>query len=120
MECLRDIVVRNFLTDSCHQHNGDGETESSCKTVYSTLQDIIVLLHVCKGHAKNCTVGGDQRQIHAKCLVKRRHAFLQEHFHKLYQRCNDQNEHDGLQISQIQRLQDQLVDHTGYKERRTG
>ena len=41
--------------------------------------------------------------------------FLQKHFHKLYQSCNNQNKYYGLHILHIQRSQKKLINQTGYQ-----
>jgi len=59
------------------------------------------------------TVGGDQGQINAQRIVQSHDILLQEDLDELHEDCNDQNEHDGLQIAQTGGVQNMVVDDYG-------
>ena len=58
----------------------------------------------------NAAVGGDQGQIDAQRVVQRNDILLQEDLDELHQHCNDQDEHDGLQVAQVSRVQNEDLD----------
>ncbi len=58
------------------------------------------------GDTQNTTVGGDQRQEHAKCLVKSRRNLFQDDLDHLNQRGDDQDKADGLHKAQSELIQD--------------
>ena len=66
------------------------------------------------GDSQNAAVGGDQGQVDAQRVVQRNDILLQEDLDELHQNCNDQNEHDGLQIAQTGGVQNKDLQREGH------
>src|SRR5699024_3653890 len=106
---LRCIVVCDSFTDTSEQYDCQCETSSAADTVEDGFDEGITLLHVQYGNTQYCTVCCDQGQEYAQCLIQSRSCFFQEHFYKLYQGCDNQNERDVIQVFDVQRNQDQVI-----------
>ncbi len=100
----------HFLPDTSKDHNGDRKSDRRRETVHDPCQNTVVLLYIGKRHTQHCTVGRDQRKIHTQGLVQSRNEFLQEHLHELHQSRYDKDKNNGLQIRDIERQQNILID----------
>ena len=72
-----------------------------------------VVAHDQNGDRQNTAVGGDQGQINAQRVIQCNHVLLEEDLDELHQNSNDQNEHDGLQVAQTSRVQNEDLDGEG-------
>ena len=45
-ERFRYIVIFDFLTKSCHQHDGDGKSDCGSKTIDRAFQDSVIILYI--------------------------------------------------------------------------
>ena len=72
-----------------------------------------VVAHDQNGDSQNTAVGGDQGQINAQRVIQCNHVLLEEDLDELHQNSNDQNEHDGLQVAQTSRVQNEDLDGEG-------
>ena len=93
---LGNIIVFHSLAQSRKDHDGDHKTERRGKTVHSPCKNSVLLLYVGDRHTQNRAVRGDERKVYTQRLIQRLHILFQEHFHKLHQRCDNQNKDDGL------------------------
>lgn len=91
--------------DHCHQ-----EANAGTKSIDQCLTIVFILCQNQLRNAQHGAVGGNQRQVNAKCLIQSRHGFFQDGFNQLHQRCNDQNEHNHLQVLHVVGLEQVLVD----------
>ena len=98
-----------------------GKADCCGKTVDTTLSSrLYPSCTLFRATPRHCTVCCDQRKINTQSIVKRRHEFLQEHFYNLYKSRDDQNEHNGVQIFKIKRLQDKLMQNAPATQRCQG
>ena len=72
-----------------------------------------VVVHDQNGHGQHAAVGGDQGQVNAQRIVQCNNILLQEDLDELHQHCNDQDEHDGLQVAQVSGVQNEDLEGNG-------
>ena len=73
-----------------------------------------VVAHDQNGDGQNTAVGGgDQGQINAQRVIQCNDVLLEEDLDELHQHSDDQNEHDGLQVAQTSRVQNEDLDGEG-------
>lgn len=109
LEALGSVDVLQTGTDTGKQYHCQHEAQTSTQRVHHRLYEVVVLSDVQYGYTQNSTVGGDQRQIYAQCLVQSRNILLEDGFYQLYQCGDNQNEYDGLQVSQTIGLQQHII-----------
>ena len=69
-----------------------------------------VVVHDQDGDSQHAAVGGDQGQVNAQRVVQGHDILLEEDLDELHQHGDDQNKHDGLQIAQLSRIQNEDLD----------
>ena len=57
-----------------------------------------IFLNYQDGNTEYTAVSGDKRQEYAQCLIQCRRNFLKDDFYHLYQRCDNQDKRDSLQV----------------------
>ena len=61
------------------------------QNIDSALEDIIILLDIDQGHAQDCAVRRNKRQINSEGIIKSLNKFLKEHFNELHKSRNNQD-----------------------------
>ena len=65
-------------------------------------------------YTKHSTVGGDKRKEDTECLIEGWRHFLQHNLYHLNQGCDDEDEREGLQILQAERIEHVDLQKIGY------
>ena len=65
------------------------------------------------GYTKHSTVGSDEGQEDAQCLIEGGRHLLQDYLDHLHKSSNDQDEGDGLQILQAKGVEHELLYQPG-------
>ena len=97
------------LTDGSEQHDCQRVADTGCNAVYQRADERIAVGNVGLSSTEHRTVGGDQRQEDTERRVQRRHSLLHEHLDELNQRCNYENERDGLHVAQTQGFENEVL-----------
>ena len=98
LHALGNLHQLELLAHTSKHSERQSEANGCGEGVDYRLQEVVVLLDAEDGHTKHGAVGGDEGEEDAKRLIESRRHFLKHDFDQLYQRGNDQNESDGLQI----------------------
>lgn len=82
------------FADARHEDEREHEAETRRHRVEQRGGQVVLLALHEDGHAHHRTVGGDERQENAERGIQRRDSLLEEHFHKLHQTRDHEDEHD--------------------------
>ncbi len=97
------------VPDTGKQYDRDRVADCSTKACGNTLDEIVAILHVGECDTEHGTVGRDQWQVNAECIVNGRRGLFQEHLHNLHKAGDDQNEYDRLKVLQMQRNEQKII-----------
>lgn len=107
--------MNHLLSDVREKNDCDQVTDCSSETIDGSGKNAVILLNINQSNTKNRTVGGDQRKVDSKSFIEAGNELLQEHLNELNQRCNDNDEDDGLHIFQMCGNQNELIDNSTHK-----
>lgn len=103
----------NIVRDACKDNESQGKAESGREGVNHALKQIIILLDNQDGYTQHGTVGSNQRQEDTERLIKCRRNLLQDNLYHLNQGCNHEDERQGLEILQSERIEYILLNTPG-------
>ena len=109
LEGLRYIRHRQALAHGGEQHQHQGKSHRGAEAVEQGLQEAVLLVDVQQGHTQHRAVGGDQGQVDPQNPVQQGAGFAHHHLGELHHHGDHQDEGDGLQVAQAQRLQQEVV-----------
>ena len=110
LHTLRNADQCLLLTNAGKDDESQDKAEGCRERINHTLQEIVVLLDNQDGYTQHSTVGSNQRQEDAKCLIKRRRNLLENNLYHLNQGGNHEDERQGLEILQSEWIEYILLD----------
>ena len=94
------------------EHHGQQEAQAGAHGAHQALHKVVALVNVQDGHAQHRAVGGDQGQVDPQSHIQRRDELFEDQLQQLYQHRDDEDEGNGLEIGQIQ-VVEQLLQRPG-------
>ena len=121
LEGLRAAALVHLAAHAGEQHHGQQEAQAGAQGVEHGLGEAgaeagllhQVVVDVADAHAQHRAVGGDQGQVHAQGGVQGGDVLFQDDLHQLHQGGDDQDEHDGLKVFQLQAVEHEVLDGIG-------
>ena len=93
---------------TCHEDHGKEEAEPGAKCVEQGLKIVVTAVDVADADTEHSTVCCDQGKENTQGFIQADHVFLHEHLDQLHEGSDDQDEDDGLQISDALAVQELL------------
>ena len=124
--------LSQLLAYTCKYDKSQSKTNRCCYCINHTCEQVrlqTLCIVSCIGHqdgyAQNAAVCGNKRQEYAQCLIQRRRNLFEYYLKHLNQTCNHKDEHNCLQIAQIQRIEHPILqsvchNHGNSKHKRNG
>lgn len=112
-QSIRHIRFIDPRANAREEEERERKADTCTKSVDHRLCEGVVAVDVQDRNAEDSTVRGDQGEVDAQCFVQRRHRLFHDHLDHLYECGDNENKDEGLQVSEFQRIQKQVLDRPG-------